>query len=130
MVKSILMVDDDIDDREIFQEVIKKIDSSLQLKFAEDGEQALGILHSETVDPDVIFLDFNMPKLNGLDCLRALKSNKRTQRIPVIIYTTSVDREHEKVALMLGADHCVKKMTNFTDLCAEVNRLLKLLNKH
>jgi CheY-like chemotaxis protein len=128
MRKILFMIDDDQDDREIFQEAIINCNASVELVFAEDGEQALKLLASGKTQPDVIFLDYNMPRMSGIECLKKLKSNEKTKNIPTIMYTTSGDREQEKVLLLLGADHYMRKTTSFMELCKELQRLLAIVD--
>ena len=123
------MIDDDQDDREIFKEAIMNCNPSIKVIFAKDGIEALEILALGTKHPDVIFLDYNMPRMNGLECLKELKSNAKTKDIPTIMYTTSGDREQEKVILLIGADYYMRKTTSFQTLCDELNRLLDLVDK-
>jgi CheY-like chemotaxis protein len=127
MLNVIFMVDDDQDDREVFHEAIFKVYPSVEVIFAADGDEALRILTNDKTHPDVIFLDYNMPGMTGVQCLRALKANEKTKNIPVIMYTTSGDREEEKVSILLGADHYLQKSTNFDHLCTELQRLLALV---
>ena len=82
MIKILFLVDDDLEDREIFQEAILTCRPTLELLFAGDGVEALETLESSNRLPDVIFLDYNMPRMNGMDCLKALKSNIRFKDIP------------------------------------------------
>jgi CheY-like chemotaxis protein len=128
MRKILFMIDDDQDDREIFQEAIINCNASVELVFAEDGEQALKLLASGKTQPDVIFLDYNMPRMSGIECLKKLKSNEKTKNIPTIMYTTSGDREQEKVLLLLGADYYMRKTTSFMELCKELQRLLAIVD--
>jgi CheY-like chemotaxis protein len=131
MVRIIFMIDDDQDDREIFQEAILKCYPYVELNFATDGDEALRILKTSTRNPDVIFLDYNMPRMTGVDCLRALKGREKTRSIPVVMYTTSGDAEDKNVTLMLGADHFMTKPNSFDDLCIELKRVLNLIeNKY
>jgi CheY-like chemotaxis protein len=118
------MVDDDQDDREVFHEAIRMVYPSVSVNFAKDGDEALELLGAMPANPDVIFLDHNMPRKTGVQCLRALKANAKTRSIPVVMYSSSGDREEEKVALLLGADHYMKKTTSFQHLCSEIQRLL------
>lgn len=129
MVKVLFLVDDDFDDREIFQEAITQCRPDIQLLFAVDGQEALQILDSSATLPDVIFLDYNMPGMNGVDCLKQLKLSARTKSIPTVMYTTSGDREQEKLVLRLGADYYMKKTNTFTQLCDELSRLLDLVDR-
>src|SRR5664279_4674386 len=89
---SLLVVDDDPDDRELFIEAVKEVDQMIECFTAKNGLQALEWLRDQTHSaPDLIFLDISMPMLNGKNCLSAIKKDTRLQTIPVIIYTTSKD---------------------------------------
>jgi CheY-like chemotaxis protein len=129
MVKILFLVDDDRDDREIFEEALMECDPSIDLIFAKDGVEALEILDSGNILPDVIFLDYNMPRMNGMECLKKLKANQRTKQIPTVMYTTSGDRALEKTLLMLGADHYMQKTVGFKELCVELKRLLEIVGQ-
>ena len=102
MINFVFMIDDDQDDREVFQEAITHCCPDVQVEFAIDGTQAVKTLSSTARKPDIIFLDHNMPGLNGVDCLRVLKGQENTKSIPVVMYTTSGDREEEKVAALFA----------------------------
>lgn len=118
------------DDREIFREAVATCDPKIEIMFANDGLEALQILDSSMILPDVIFLDYNMPRMNGLECLKRLKANADTKNIPTIMYTTSGDREQEKVVLLLGADYYMQKTINFKSLCQELSRLFDLIERN
>lgn len=124
MIKIVFMIDDDEDDRDIFREAILTCNPRIEVLFAKDGVEALSLLNSSRVLPDAIFLDYNMPRMNGVECLKQLKAAKTTSDIPVVMYTTSGDRAHEKVILQLGADYYMRKASTFDQLCRELNRLL------
>ena len=125
------MIDDDEDDREIFQEAIQKCSPLTEVIFANDGVEALRILRSAGFHPDVIFLDYNMPRMDGIQCLLKLKSNRMTKTIPTVMYTTSGNRVHREYALSLGADYFMKKSNTLKELCIELDRLLLVIDgKH
>jgi CheY-like chemotaxis protein len=127
MVRKLLMVDDDADDREVFQLAIADIDSNIQLTFAHNGMDALKQL--EVYRPDAIFLDCLMPGMDGIECLTKLKSNKRTRQIPVVIYTGSLDKDENELVIRLGAFQLVRKSTQFTQLRADVKDVIVILEK-
>lgn len=129
MIKIIFMIDDDEDDRALFREAILKCNPNIEVLFAIDGVDALDILNSSWVLPDVIFLDYNMPRMNGVECLKELKITKNTKDIPVVMYTTSGDRAQEKAILRLGADYYMRKTNTFDQLCHELNRLLEEISQ-
>jgi CheY-like chemotaxis protein len=76
-MRSILLVDDDEDDRSLFKEAVNSLDKSIQCWTAHDGQHALQVLmYDLIVIPDVIFLDLNMPKMNGLEFLSTIKKKQ------------------------------------------------------
>ena len=107
---NILIVDDYADDRELFIDAIKEVDSEIECTTAVDGKQALEQLkNSYDSLPDFIFLDLRMPRLSGKKCLLQIKNDERLKSIPVIIYTTSRDVEEAKELQELGAVHFISK---------------------
>lgn len=124
MAKKFFLVDDDRDDREIFIEALAEIDGNCTCITAENGEDALQKLTTNSFLPDYIFLDLNMPRMNGRECLVEIKNMKRLQEIPVIIYTTSsLQREKEELA-QLGAAMFITKPANFHELCDSLKEVL------
>lgn len=86
--KNIYLADDDSDDIEIFRIAINEIDPKTQITVLNNGEELLNQLGNSTELPDVIFLDINMPKINGLDALRIIKSTEVFNTIPVVMCST------------------------------------------
>ena len=86
MNKRILVVDDDNDDRELFSEALASVDPVIVCDQATDGAEALKRLSTREIDkPDIIFLDINMPVMNGWQFLSKLKSEDQYKNIPVIV---------------------------------------------
>lgn len=113
----ILIVDDDSEDRELFQEAISEVDPSFQCISAKDGREALRMLNNSLVAlPDFIFLDINMPIMNGRECLMELKSSPRLRVIPVIMYSTTSDTREIRGYYTLGAHDFLIKPHNFRKL--------------
>jgi CheY-like chemotaxis protein len=69
-----LLVDDDLDDQEIFLMTLEKINKNIKCLTANNGVEALSLLTQNSFVPDYIFLDVNMPKMNGIECLRSIKN--------------------------------------------------------
>lgn len=121
----IMIVDDDEDDREIFCEAVTEIDDKITCVDADNGENALQYLRDEkNAIPDFIFLDLNMPRLNGKECLVQIKKLSHLSKIPVVIYSTSNHPSDKKQTMELGADGFVHKHTEFNMLCAELRKWL------
>ena len=117
MGKTILIVDDDADDRMFFNEALMEIDKSLQCVCARNGQEALNLLQkANAVIPSYIFMDMNMPRLDGLQCLTQIKKIKDLQHIPVIIFTTSKQAADAEKAKKIGADLFLSKPSRFSDL--------------
>ena len=119
----VLMVDDDMDDQLLFQRALKKIDLSLICETAEDGAEALIKLEIPP-PPDVIFLDLNMPVMNGFECLSVLKKEEKYKNIPIIIYSTANDAGTIEKAREMGANAFFSKPADFSLLSAKLKNLL------
>jgi CheY-like chemotaxis protein len=124
--KILFLIDDDADDKEIFQEAIKQIDTSIICYTATDGKDALAKLRDALLLPDVVFLDLNMPVMNGKDCLRELKQDKDLRHIPVIVYSTSAAEKEKANCISLGAIHYISKPPQFNMLVDRLDQTLKM----
>jgi CheY-like chemotaxis protein len=110
---TILLVDDDTDDRELFEEAVKEADENIHCVAVEDGQQALQYLgDTGHALPDYIFLDLRMPRMSGRACLQTIKTDDRLKNIPVVIYTTSDYVEDSKDLIEVGATHFITKPAN------------------
>lgn len=141
----ILLADDDKDDREIFSEALASVDANVLYKGVEDGGEAIEALSDPPNRPSIIFLDINMPVMNGWDVLKKLKADSAYGDIPVIVYSTSSGEKEKRTALDLGAlcfvtkpdsvqlikamlEIVIAKVRNndvSPQLCREIQRLLR-----
>lgn len=99
----VLNVDDDQEDRDFFCEALREIDPSIICLMAESGAEALALLQSHMPVPDLIFLDINMPMMDGKQCLRKIKSIPQLEPIPIIMYSTSTNTREIRECYRLGA---------------------------
>ncbi|WP_346317545.1 response regulator [Chitinophaga sp. YIM B06452] len=108
---SCLLIDDDRDDQEIFKLALQDINGEVFCLTADDGVKGLQMLQQEeNFVPTYIFLDLNMPRMTGRDCLNAIKSNPLLADIPVVIYSTSSDpKDIQDTKAMGAADYVVKQ---------------------
>ena len=110
MTMTILLIDDDEDDRKLFFEATAEYDDTIKYVAAADTREALLYLNDAgNALPDFIFLDLRMPGLSGEQCLVEIKKNPRLAAIPVIIYTTSRDEKESVRLKRLGAAHFMSK---------------------
>ena len=120
--KTFFIVDDDIDDQDLFIEAVSEVDNSIECVSASDCEEALDLLKNKKIGmPDMIFLDLNMPRLNGKQCLVELKKEAHLAHIPVIIYSTSSEKRDIEETSRLGAAHFLTKPNKFEELCKAIS---------
>lgn len=122
--KHILIVDDDSDDRELFMEALREVDESVLCTYATNGQNALKTLKDPAFKPDFIFLDLNMPIMDGKQCLKQLKKLPRIREIPVIIFSTSTLLEDEMEVQQLGASFFFTKPDFFGQLVEKMKFIL------
>jgi CheY-like chemotaxis protein len=127
---TILMADDDVDDRELAREALAESRVVNELHAVSDGAELLEFLRHEGAytdenapRPDLILLDLNMPKVDGREALAALKNDPKLRSIPVVILTTSRAEEDVVRSYDLGANSFISKPVTFAGL-VEVMREL------
>lgn len=114
--KNILLADDDSDDRDLFKEAIGLVNPHVQVTIVRDGEELIEYLTNNLPGPDMIFLDLNMPRKNGKECLDEITNHTRWKEIPVVIYTTSINPKDVEDCARKGAFDFVRKPNSFEDL--------------
>ncbi len=123
--KIIFLIDDDLDDLEFFRDALFEFDSSIQFITSSNGEKALQQLRDWTAPfPDFIFLDLNLPRIDGKKCLVEIKKMEAFLNTPVIIYSTSSDQKIINEVLGLGAAHFLVKPNRFSDLFEAIKTIL------
>jgi CheY-like chemotaxis protein len=120
---TILYADDDADEIDFFCHALKIIDYSVECITAHDGRQALDVLDKISM-PDLIFLDLNMPRLNGKECLRLIKNNERLKQIPVVIYSNAASKKDIDELYQIGAFKFLRKHFDIPGLCRELKSLV------
>jgi len=118
----ILLIDDDEDEQCIFTEALKKINDPIKCLFAVTPQQGLKLLNQSL--PDFVFLDMNMPALNGLQLLEIIKKNDRLKQIPVIMYSTTINQTFTNTAVSKGAFACIKKKDTIQELADTLKKLI------
>ncbi len=127
--KLILIGEDDIDDKEILEEIFLSIDPTIKLHFINNGQKLLLFLENaeEQQLPSLIILDYNMPVLNGAEILKCLRPVKRLKNIPTIIWSTAIAGSFKSTCMSLGATDYFVKPSRLTDLEALIKRMLSIL---
>jgi CheY-like chemotaxis protein len=123
---SILIAEDDADDRFLMQTALNESRSDGQIKFVENGLELLSFLDNlpeedgETAFPKFILLDLNMPKMDGREALKKIKSSHTLRRIPVIVFSTTKNELEVKRCYDLGANTYVVKPVSFDSLVTTI----------
>jgi DNA-binding response OmpR family regulator len=118
----VLAVDDD--DRELFEQALKRVNPQVHYNIATDGIQALEYLNKQfDTQPDFIFMDVNMPKMGGKECLALLKANNNFNGITVVMYSTTQSREEIAAFTKMGAMF-LQKPSNFNELVHSLKKML------
>jgi len=123
----ILLVEDDPDHEALAIRALRKANVANEINVARDGAEAIdymeGIASGKNPMPQLVLLDLKLPKVEGLEVLRAIRSNTKTSILPVVVLTSS-DEERDIVAsYRLGVNSYIRKPVNFTDF-AEATRQL------
>lgn len=114
---NLLLADDDEDDCDFFKEALDEISIETSLTMVHDGVQLMDYLKAnESKLPDVVFLDLNMPRKNGLECLAEIKDDEKLKELPIIIFSTSLDSEIVNNLYKNGASFYIRKPGDFSKL--------------
>ncbi len=124
-VKTIWMVDDDADDREIFQEIIENLDCEYNFHGFNNGSSAIARLDDEV--PDILFLDLNMPPLDGYQTLEKIREHTKFNEIPrIIIFTTSISDFDQNQTFEMGASMFLTKFADYNKVRETLKQILDI----
>jgi CheY-like chemotaxis protein len=125
MQKMILIVDDDPDDVQFFCNALYESNKPYYCISVTNAEEALLFIENTLINPEFIFLDLNMPRVDGKECLIKLKSNPQSKNIPVIVYSTTSHKKEIEELYKLGAAKFITKPDNMKVL---INAISDILN--
>jgi CheY-like chemotaxis protein len=121
----VIYVDDDVDDRFLFTEVLREIDNKIDLQTLANGQELFNEMANISLMPTVIFLDVNMPGYNGFECLSHIRSNRSFDDVNVYLISTSATEKNIQTAETMGANGYFSKPTNYVELKNLVNDCLR-----
>ena len=127
-VFKIVLAEDDADDREFFQEVLEQLPVQVQLTIYKNGlELVNGLIENKENMPDLVFLDLNMPIMNGINALKEIRNIDVFKKIPIIaIYSTSISPVDQQDTFKHGADAYVTKPNDYKDLKIVLQKILQI----
>jgi len=124
---NILLAEDDHDDCVFFDQAMKELSLDASLKIVSDGEQLMKLLADERVEiPDVLFLDINMPRKSGTECLEEIKKIDRLKNLPVVMLSTSKDPQKITFHFKIGANVYIHKPNDFSQLKQVIHHALPI----
>jgi len=123
---NILLADDDTDDCIFFKEALQGFLMQTSLTSVNDGEELMQHLTINKL-PDVLFLDLNMPRKNGFECLSEIKLSKKLELLPVIMYSTSLEQEAVNQLYKNGAHYFIRKPSEFSLFKKIIRKALLLI---
>ncbi len=113
----VVLADDDEDDRLFFIEAFEELKMKTKVETYKDGVALMdALLQEDTPIPNILFLDLNMPKKSGLECLKEIKANAKFKDIAIAIYSTSASEEDIENTFVNGANVYIKKPNDFNNL--------------
>lgn len=123
-IHRILLADDDKDDCLLFKDALDDLPLATHLTTVRNGEQLMLLLYAKEELPDVLFLDLNMPRKNGFDCLSEIKQNEKLKQLPVVIISTSFDPDIVDLMCREGARHYICKPNAYEQLVKVIHRAI------
>ena len=123
----IVLADDDEDDRLFFTDAFGELKINTKVDTFIDGVELMNYLNKEdTLLPNVLFLDLNMPKKTGIECLNEIKANSKMSEIAIVIYSTSASEEDIEKTFVLGANIYIKKPDSFKKLKQVLSEVISI----
>lgn len=128
-IPSLLLADDDADDRGIFKDALDELPDTGKLETVNDGAELMQYLHDTPDDlPDVLFLDLNMPRKTGSECLMEIKAHDKLKKLIVIIFSTTFDVNTISALYDQGANFYMSKPASFSELKNKIKNALSRLS--
>ena len=125
----LILADDDIDDCDFFKDALDDLSDPHNLTIVNDGVELMNFLTADPMNhPNLIFLDLNMPKKSGMECMEEIKSIGQLSHIPIIIYSTSLDRTVVNHLYDLGAHHYIQKPGEFSNIKSVLKKAISLFS--
>lgn len=124
IIYTILLADDDFDDKDIFCAAVKEVDPQIQIQTVNSGLELLQVLQKQSVD--LLFLDINMFPVNGIEALKAIREQKDYEQMPVVMFSSSGRPSDVRQSYQLGASLFIQKTETFQELKEVLKKALEL----
>lgn len=107
MKKHFFVIDDDVEDIQLITAALGCLNADCKCTWARSGEQA--VMQLQYLKPDIIFIDYQMPGMDGIQCLQAIKDLPNCKQVPIILHSSNMDEQLRRQAMQLGAYACLQK---------------------
>ncbi len=122
----VILADDDSSDREVFKEALEELKIKTSIHTLKDGVHLMEYLsHPDTKSPDILFLDLNMPRKGGIECLKEIREIEKYKNLPIAIYSTSGAQSDMESTFINGANVYIRKPNDFNNLRDVLDKVLK-----
>jgi CheY-like chemotaxis protein len=123
--KTILLADDDEDDRQFFRDALREVSDIIQLEMAGNGIELIERLNrAKASRPDLVFLDLNMPRKNGYECLAEIRKQEKLRDLPVVVISTSIQEDAVDRVYRQGASLYIVKPNDYRQLKKIIDEVL------
>jgi CheY-like chemotaxis protein len=126
----LILADDDDDDCYLFKDALKDLQVLTDLKIVNDGVRLMEALSTYNMLPSALFLDLNMPRKNGFECLSEIRLQQKLMQLPVIIFSTSLEMASVKLLYEKGANYYIRKPSDFSKLKNVIGKVLAIISKN
>lgn len=129
----ILCIDNDSEDIDFFADAVKKVDPAITFLSAVGGKDALNLLSSIRDSeqlPAHIFLDVNMPQMNGKDTLKEIRKSHKYNSVQIVMLSTGLSPRDSEEYKQLGANHFMSKANSFSELCEKLKLFLRVNSRN
>nr|WP_315207419.1 response regulator [uncultured Flavobacterium sp.] len=126
MNKKIFIAEDDIDEIESLTDIILEISPAIKISVTKNGNELMSLLENEKQLPEFIFLDLNMPKKTGFECLTEIRSNEKWKAIKIVILSTSSNQEQINELYQMGADLYLQKPNSYNSFKDIISKCLQM----
>lgn len=123
----ILLIEDDADDIELLKDALKQNEVDFNIDVITEGDKALPYLEKQAELPDVIVMDFNLPKLHGREILVQIRASKNLSTIPLMVLTTSASQDDMRYAFSMGANKFITKPNTMQGFNSTVEAIVSLV---
>lgn len=121
LINTVILADDDPDDVDVFK---AGVDNHVKLEVVKDGQELMSLLNH--IYPDLLFLDLEMPKMNGLQCLAEIRSNDKLKQLPIVVFSSTTRPANIQTAYEMGAHLFLIKSHVFSELVMALKAVISL----